>query len=358
MESERKREGIRLVVAEDRPFIRPLLTAGDQPEEGYVVITTARTGEGALEIARELAPDCLVIDASLPDTARVLRVAERQPICALVVVRSPSASSAAGKQGSLVELARQGAIVYSSPAPASQDLIYAIEAACGCFKRERALRERIQQLEERMETLRLTDRAKSLLMQQGLTEEEAFSLLQKTAMNTRRPLRAVAEAIILTPPRPYGRPLPGPSPAARPRTTLPGRGLQSLVAPLVRADPHRILNVLDEHLPIPEGCVSHIGNRLVDDRIDELVAHHRAHRHLRQHINPPVVIPGVHLAKPLLVPVPEALSHEDSTFGVSQQYPLDSLQLIAVHDELYLLHGQILSILAFDRTPSDATRRV
>ena len=39
-------------------------------------------------------------------------------------------------------------------------------------------------------------------MQQGLTEEEAFSLLQKTAMNTRRPLRAVAEAIILTPPRP------------------------------------------------------------------------------------------------------------------------------------------------------------
>lgn len=202
MESERKREGIRLVVAEDRPFIRPLLTAGDQPEEGYVVITTARTGEGALEIARELAPDCLVIDASLPDTARVLHVAERQPICALVVVRSPSASSAAGKQGSLVELARQGAIVYSSPAPASQDLIYAIEAACGCFKRERALHKRIQQLEERMETLRLTDRAKSLLMQQGLTEEEAFSLLQKTAMNTRRPLRAVAEAIILTPPRP------------------------------------------------------------------------------------------------------------------------------------------------------------
>lgn len=238
---------MRLIVAEDHPFIHPILAAYNQSKENssydesthaqnnhaymlkpttkaindcnYTVITTTRTGKGALEIARELTPDCIVIDASLPDTTAMFHEAVKQPVCAIVLVRTLPVSSSTtdaanvakatdianvtndqslSLQNSLLELARNGATICSSSTLTKQDLIYAIESACCCFKRECKLYERIQQLEERVETLRLADRAKSLLMQQGLAEKEAFSLLQKTSMNTRRPLKEVAEAIILT----------------------------------------------------------------------------------------------------------------------------------------------------------------
>lgn len=229
---------MRLIIAEDHPFIHPILAANNQSKENssydesthaqnnhaymlkpttkainsynYTVITTTRTGKGALEIAQELTPDCIVMDASLPDTTVVFREAMKWPVCAIVLVRILPTSSRAGDivntaneqspslQNTLLELARSGATICSSSTLTKQDLIYAIESACCRFKRERKLYKRIQQLEERIETLRLADRAKSLLIQQGLTEKEAFSLLQKTSMNTRRPLKEVAEAIILT----------------------------------------------------------------------------------------------------------------------------------------------------------------
>lgn len=63
---------------------------------------------------------------------------------------------------------------------------------------EEELRAEIDHLKEQLETRRQIDRAKALLMERGLTEKEAFTRMQKASMNTRRPLREIAEAVILS----------------------------------------------------------------------------------------------------------------------------------------------------------------
>ncbi|MCM8823040.1 MAG: GAF and ANTAR domain-containing protein [Candidatus Omnitrophica bacterium] len=53
-------------------------------------------------------------------------------------------------------------------------------------------------IQEELETRKLVERAKGILMKQGLTEEEAFRKIQKKSMDLRKPMRDIAEAIILT----------------------------------------------------------------------------------------------------------------------------------------------------------------
>lgn len=65
-------------------------------------------------------------------------------------------------------------------------------------RHEAELEAEIEQLKEQLEARKVIDRAKSVLMTQGMTEQEAFSRLQKTSMDTRRPLREIAEAVLIS----------------------------------------------------------------------------------------------------------------------------------------------------------------
>lgn len=62
---------------------------------------------------------------------------------------------------------------------------------------EEALAAEVAHLKEQLETRKAVDHAKGLLMEEGFSEQDAFSRLQKTSMNTRLPLRVVAEAVLL-----------------------------------------------------------------------------------------------------------------------------------------------------------------
>ena len=54
-------------------------------------------------------------------------------------------------------------------------------------------------IQEELESRKIVERAKGILMkEQGLSEEEAFRKIQKHSMDSRRSMREVAEAIILT----------------------------------------------------------------------------------------------------------------------------------------------------------------
>jgi len=53
-------------------------------------------------------------------------------------------------------------------------------------------------IQEKLEARKLVERAKGILMKQGLTEEEAFRKIQKKSMDLRKPMKEIAEAIILT----------------------------------------------------------------------------------------------------------------------------------------------------------------
>jgi response regulator NasT len=78
------------------------------------------------------------------------------------------------------------------------DLVPAIEVALARFKEFETLHQEVKDLQLALETRKLVDRAKGILMDsQGLSEAEAFRKIQKMSMNTRKPMKEVAEAIIL-----------------------------------------------------------------------------------------------------------------------------------------------------------------
>lgn len=183
---------LRVLVAEDEALIRldlvELLT-----EEGYTVIAEAGDGEEALELARKLTPDLVVMDVKMPkmDGISAAAVIAEERIAPVVMLTAFS-------QRELVERARDaGAMAYVVKPFDSSDVIPAIEIAMARFAEIRAVEAEVADLEERFASRKAVDQAKGLLQEGlGLTELEAFRWIQKTAMDLRKSMREVAEAVI------------------------------------------------------------------------------------------------------------------------------------------------------------------
>jgi response regulator NasT len=101
-------------------------------------------------------------------------------------------------QRELVERARDaGAMAYLVKPFSKNDLVPAIEVARGRFTEMVALDGEVRTLEERLETRKIVEKAKGRLMeQQGISEAEAFRWIQRTAMNQRTSMKALAESIL------------------------------------------------------------------------------------------------------------------------------------------------------------------
>jgi two-component system, response regulator PdtaR len=191
--------GLRVLVVEDEALIRLDLTEM-LTEEGYVVAGEAGDGEQAVELARELHPDLVIMDVKMPKVDGIAAAAS------IVEERiAPVVMLTAFSQRELIEQARDaGAMAYLVKPFARHELVPAIELAVSRFAEKRALEDEVATLNERLETRKIVDRAKGLLMtKQNMSEPEAFRWIQRTAMDRRTTMKAVAEAIVdqLTPPR-------------------------------------------------------------------------------------------------------------------------------------------------------------
>lgn len=182
----------RVVIAEDEALIR-LDLAEMLAEEGYDVVGQAGDGERAVELAEELRPDLVVLDVKMPrldGIAAAERIASRR-IAPVVILTAFS-------QRELVERARDaGAMAYLVKPFTKSDLVPAVEMAVSRFVELQTLESEVADLQERLETRKAVDRAKSVLQDQlQLTEPEAFRWIQKTAMDLRLSMRQVAEGVI------------------------------------------------------------------------------------------------------------------------------------------------------------------
>ena len=181
-----------VLVAEDEALIR-LDLVEMLKEEGYHVAGEAADGEQAIAMATELRPDLVILDVKMPkvDGIEAAAAIAGKRIAPVVILTAFS-------QRDLVERARDaGAMAYLVKPFAKHDLVPAIELAVSRFAEVQALETEVATLTERMETRKIIERAKGLLMtNQGLTEPEAFRWIQRTAMDRRATMKAVAQAVV------------------------------------------------------------------------------------------------------------------------------------------------------------------
>lgn len=182
----------RVVIAEDEALIRLDLKEMLE-EEGYVIAGEAGDGEAAIELTERLRPDLVIMDVKMPVLDGV-SAAERITADHLAPVVILTAFS----QSDLVRRARDaGAMAYLVKPFTKADLIPAIEIAVSRFQEISALEAEVGTLRERLEVRKLLDRTKGILQaERGITEAEAFRWIQKTSMDRRMTMRAVAEEVL------------------------------------------------------------------------------------------------------------------------------------------------------------------
>ncbi len=182
----------RVVVAEDEAIIRMDLRELLQ-EEGYEVVAECGRGDEAVALVREHRPDVALLDIKMPglDGISAARQISAERLSAVVLVTAFS-------QRELIEEASDAGVHGYVVKPFERhDLTPAIEVAIARFRAESALAGKVTEAEDRLETRKVLDRAKGLLMDRdGLTEQAAFDFLHKTAMASRRSMRAVADDVL------------------------------------------------------------------------------------------------------------------------------------------------------------------
>jgi len=180
----------RILVAEDETLIRmdlvEMLT-----EAGYEVIAQATNGEEAIALANEHKPDLAILDVQMP-VLDGISAAEK------IIAIAPVLMLTAFSQRELVDRARDaGVMAYVVKPFTISDLVPAIEIAISRHTQMRSLADEVADLHDRLETRKVIDRAKGILMKAlNLTEPEAFSWIQRAAMDRRITMKEVAEAVI------------------------------------------------------------------------------------------------------------------------------------------------------------------
>ena len=186
-------ERTRVIIADDESIVRMDLREmlGNL---GYLVIGDVGDGQSAVNLSRELKPDVILMDIKMPnmDGIEAAKILTEEQIAPVVLLTAYG-------QKELVDQAKEAGVVGYLVKPFREaDLLPAIEVALTRFNEFKAVRQEVEDLQNALETRKLVERAKGILMDtQGMDENEAFRKIQKMSMNTRKPLKEVAEAIIL-----------------------------------------------------------------------------------------------------------------------------------------------------------------
>jgi AmiR/NasT family two-component response regulator len=182
----------RVLIAEDEALIRLDLSEMLQ-EEGYDVVGEAGDGEAAVRLTEELRPDLVILDVQMPvldGISAATQIVQRR-IAPVVILTAFS-------QRDLVERAREaGAMAYLVKPFQKKDLLPMIEMAVSRFSEIVALEAEVSDLSARLEARKVIERAKGMLQTEfGMTEPQAFRWIQKTSMDRRSTMKAVAEGLL------------------------------------------------------------------------------------------------------------------------------------------------------------------
>lgn len=185
--------GKTVLIVDDDPSIRLVLTKS-LPTLGYTVVAAAETGEEAIQLALQVRPQIILMDARIPapdglEASRAINEHHPTPIVLMT----------AYSDAETIERAKEAGIMAFMKKPFDiEELQPTIEIALKRFEDLQMLRGAVRELEGKLEHRKVIERAKGILMEQRkITEQEAFSQMRRLSMSSRQPINEVAEAIIL-----------------------------------------------------------------------------------------------------------------------------------------------------------------
>lgn len=184
---------IRILIADDEPLIRMNLRE-TLAEQGYLVVGEAGDGQSAVNMTRQLRPDLALLDIKMPhmDGLEAAKLIHEEGLAPVLLLTAYSSRD-------LVMRARDaGVLGYLIKPVRDAELMPLIEVTLARWGEHTSRRRELGQLKDRIESRKLIERAKGYLMDsQGLSESEAFRKIQQLAMNSRKTMREVAQAILL-----------------------------------------------------------------------------------------------------------------------------------------------------------------
>jgi response regulator NasT len=183
---------LRIVIADDESLHS--MSLREQLETmGHRIVGEAEDGETTLQLLRDLHPDLAILDIKMPEPDGI-QVAEtimqEQPMPIILLT--------AYSERSLAERAADAHVAaYLMKPVSSEDLMPAIALATSRFNEFQMLNREVQDLRDALETRKLVERAKGILMRRlNLTEEEAFRRMQRRSQNENKKMSEIANAII------------------------------------------------------------------------------------------------------------------------------------------------------------------
>jgi two-component system, response regulator PdtaR len=183
----------RLVIADDESIIRMNLKE-TLVSLGYLVVGEAGDGVSVINLARELQPDLVLMDIKMPklDGIQAAKILTEEKIAPVLLLTAYS-------DRELVDRAKEAGVVNYVVKPfRDAELLPAIEIAMARYREFLEMDKQISDLKETLDTRKLVERAKGVLMDsQGLKEAEAFRKIQQLSMNTRKSMKEIAQAILL-----------------------------------------------------------------------------------------------------------------------------------------------------------------
>ncbi len=185
-------EALRILIADDES-LRVMSLKGQLESIGHKIVAEAANGKEAMGLARELKPDLAILDIKMPEMDGIeaaKAITQERPIPIILLT--------AFSEKELAERAAEANVSAYLMKPVSEnDLLPAIALAVSRFKEFQALHREVDDLREALETRKLVERAKGILMRRlNLTEEEAFRRMQRRSQNENKKLGEIANAII------------------------------------------------------------------------------------------------------------------------------------------------------------------
>jgi two-component system, response regulator PdtaR len=197
----------RVVIAEDEAIIRLDLKEILQ-DEGYEVVGETGRGDEAVELVRRHKPNLAILDVKMPGADGLAAARAIRDLGEKVAVLILTAFS----QRNLIDEAREAGVAAYLVKPFQRsELVPAIDQAMTRVEQEWAIDAEASSeattgagtgpspttAEDKLETRRMVDSAKSYLMEHhGLTESDAFGFIQKTAMGTRSRMIDVSRQVL------------------------------------------------------------------------------------------------------------------------------------------------------------------